>query len=202
MILTLVAGILTLAALAVGVASLVYLHAVPSGLSPFSHPVSEYGITKYRNGYRTAAVSFGVSGIGAGVALAASLGQAASLTIFFLGVFAVSRLAIGWYPMDAMGTRATRTGVTHNLLAFATFGSATAAGFVVRIPLHDSPDWSSFETLSTTFAIVMLAGSLLTIATGAIPGTRRWFGALERVIYLGIIAWLALIGIASILVST
>ena len=51
---TQVAGAVPLLALAVVVASLVYLHIEPTGLSPLRNAVSQYGITSFKAGYRVA----------------------------------------------------------------------------------------------------------------------------------------------------
>ena len=67
------AGIIALLGLAVTVASLVWLHLQPTKLSPMHDPVSEYGITIFRAGYRAATIAFGA----AGLALAAGIGQPA-----------------------------------------------------------------------------------------------------------------------------
>jgi hypothetical protein len=56
-----VAGMIALAALAVTVASLGYLHLAPTGLSPIRNAVSQYGITPFRTGYRAATIAFAVA---------------------------------------------------------------------------------------------------------------------------------------------
>ncbi|MDA8199230.1 MAG: hypothetical protein M0Z54_07355 [Thermaerobacter sp.] len=53
-----VAALLALLGLGGTVGSLLYLHLVPTGLSPIQNPVSPYGITPYRGGYRAATLAF------------------------------------------------------------------------------------------------------------------------------------------------
>ncbi|HYB29574.1 MAG TPA: hypothetical protein VEF89_23385 [Solirubrobacteraceae bacterium] len=49
-----IAGVVSLIAFAVVVASLAWLHVQPTGLSAARNAVSEYGITPFRSGYRNA----------------------------------------------------------------------------------------------------------------------------------------------------
>ena len=57
-----VCGVVALSALATAVGALVWLHLVPTGLSPLRDPVSQYGISIYRAGYRVATISLGIVG--------------------------------------------------------------------------------------------------------------------------------------------
>ena len=68
------AGVISLLALAAVVVSLGYLHLEPTGLSPVRNAVSQYGITSFRAGYRVATIAFGLSG----VALASGVDRAVS----------------------------------------------------------------------------------------------------------------------------
>ena len=57
------AGVIALLALAVTVASLTWLHVEPTGLSAVRNPVSQYGITRFRIGYRVATLAFAAAGL-------------------------------------------------------------------------------------------------------------------------------------------
>ena len=52
--------------LSIGVVALVVLHLMPSGLSPLRNPVSQYGITRFKAGYRVQTLAYGLAGAGAG----------------------------------------------------------------------------------------------------------------------------------------
>ena len=124
------------------VASLVYLHLVPSGLSPLHNAVSQYGISAYRGGYRATTISFGVAGAALAVGVAAvDPGTRMGAVVALLVVFAIARLVISWAPMDVPGSRVTRTGMLHWLLAVAAFGSLTAAAFNLGGGLAHAGRW-------------------------------------------------------------
>jgi len=55
------AGIIGLLGLAVTVASLAWLQLQPTKLSALRDPVSQYGITGFRAGYRAATIAFGAT---------------------------------------------------------------------------------------------------------------------------------------------
>jgi Protein of unknown function (DUF998) len=125
-----IAGAAALVALTATLISLAYLHAVPTGLSPVRTAVSQYGITRYRAGYRAATISFGAAGAFLATGVGSALtGRGVNLVVVSLVLFATGRLVISWFPMDAPGTALTSTGVAHGLLAIATFGSVATAAF-------------------------------------------------------------------------
>lgn len=118
----------------------------------------------------------------------------ATIAVVLLGAFAVARVLIPFFPMDRPETPRTRTGRIHNLLAVVAFSTATAAAFVAAGPLAQSGR-PLLATLSTTAGIIMAVGSILVIAGLAGSALRRVTGAAERLIYVGFIAWFALIAI-------
>ncbi len=121
-------GVVALAGIAVTVASLVWLHVVPTGLSPLRNPVSQYGISAHRGGYRLATIGFGVAGAAlAAGALVAPPFPGCRLVGGLLALFALARLLIGWAPMDQPGAPRTPSGTAHWVLAVAAFAAVTAA---------------------------------------------------------------------------
>ena len=123
-----IAGVVSLVALAVMVASLAWLHAERTGLSWVRNPVSEYGITPFRSGYRVATIAFGVAGLALAIGIDRAItGHGHAGVVALLVVFAVARGAISWFPMDAPDAPRTSTGGTHVLLASLAFLSIAGA---------------------------------------------------------------------------
>jgi Protein of unknown function (DUF998) len=191
------AGVVALAALAAVVASLMYLHLEPTGLSPVRNAVSQYGISDFKAGYRAATIAFAV----AGLALAAGLhrelsGHGARLVVLLLVVFALARAAISWYPMDAPGAARTSTGSTHGVLAIVAFGGATAAAFKLGSVLSDGAHWHSLAPVSVALGWAMIACLLGMALARSVPSVRARFGAIERGFYLSAIAWFVVFAVA------
>ncbi len=192
-----IAGAVSLAGTACAIGALGYLHAAPTGLSPLRSAVSEYGISPYRAGYRALTISMGVAGASISVALDRALhGSGVAEVVVLVGVFSLARLAISWFPMDARGSPRTSTGAAHALLAIATFVSvATAAIRLCRVLERDA-GWTTLANLSRGLGWAMVACFGVMVLSRIGPDLRRAFGAIERALYVAILTWLVVIGVA------
>lgn len=172
------------------------LHLLPTGLSPLHNAVSQYGITRYRLGYRIQTISLGVAGAAAAVGIAKAAPGRGRLVLVVLGVFAVARLAISWFPMDPPGSEPTSDGRNHGLLAIATFLAIIVAA--ARLPqlVHAIGGWHGVATASVVIAWAMVASMVAMITSRRSAGTGGYFGMAERVFYVAIVAWLVAVGIA------
>ncbi|WP_022901418.1 DUF998 domain-containing protein [Humibacter albus] len=169
--------------------SLVVLHVLPTGLSPLRDPVSQYGITRYRAGYRVAAVAAGVAGLG----MAALLGQATgrwSVPVVLLLVFALARILIAFFPMDAPGTPPTARGRVHLGLAIIAFFAVTVAAFLDP----GRSDVAGLGPITLACAILMALGTVGIVIARRSSGPSL-FGLFERLIYAGFLAWFLVVGI-------
>ena len=193
----LIAGILAVGGIAAAIASLCYLHLAPTGLSPVRNAVSQYGITAQRAGYRAATISLAVAGLALAVGIGAALhGRSRVAVVTLLAIFAIARAIISWFPMDAPGSPRTFTGAAHGLIALATFGTVTIAAFRLGQILAGDTRWHSLAPASTDLGWAMAACLAAMIAMRRSTGLRRYFGAVERALYLAIIGWLTLFALA------
>jgi hypothetical protein len=179
-------------------ACLVYLHVAPTGLNPVRDPVSQYGITDYFTFYRAAALSLGVAALTLAVALIEALEEANAAGIVFLIILGFARLTIGWVPMDAPGAPRTSTGLRHNLLATAFFASATVAAFLFTGTFADDPALSGIAPASAVLSWAMAVFSVLIFVTSLVGPVKRYFGLVERLLYVAVLAWIATVAIALI----
>ena len=190
------AGIIALLALAVTVASLVWLHLQPTGLSAVRNSVSQYGITSFRAGYRAATIAFGAAGLALAAGISQAIGGRALVAVTLLVVFAVTRAAISWFPMDAPGAQRTSSGRAHGWLAIAAFGAATLAALRLGTVLSRAARWHSFAPVSVALGWLMVALLVAMALARSVPAVRDRFGAVERAFYLAAIAWFAVFGVA------
>ena len=186
------AGALAIAGTSVSVASLVVLHLVPTGLSPITNPVSQYGITPYRVWYRVQTIGMGVAALACGVGVS-KLALGGSLVVALFVVMGVSRLLISWFPMDHPGGELTQTGRRHGLLAIAAFVSAASAGIRLGSQLQRAHVWPGGGDALVAIGVVMTV-ALIGMAAMRTGGTRRSFGLIERMFYLGAISMLLVVG--------
>lgn len=184
---TLVDGAATVSLVAVGagVAALVALHALPTGLSPARNAVSQYGITPYRWGYRLQTLAYAVAGVASGIALAATTGIPA-IVVALCFVFAAARAAISWFPMDEPGAAHTATGRRHGLLAIAAFLAVTLAA--LRLSGRATGTVLS-QPVITASEILGAFASLIGMAMVRRSAATNGFGAVERIFYLLMTGW-------------
>ncbi len=190
------AGIVALLALTVTVASLVWLHLQPTGLSAVRNPVSQYGTTSFRAGYRAATIAFGAAGLALAAGISQATGGRGLVAVTLLVVFAITRAAISWFPMDAPGAKHTRTGQMHFLLAFVAFFSVLAAASVLGAVLSGQGRWHELAPVSAALGYAMAACLAMFGLAQTLPALRARSGAIERGFYLFAIAWSAVFAAA------
>jgi hypothetical protein len=188
-----------LAATAVSVGAIVVLHVLPTGLSPMRNAVSQYGITRYRLGYRIQTIALAVAGAAAAVGLAEAAPGRALALIALVTIFALARLVISWFPMDEPGGKRTNHGSMHGLIAIVTFIAIAAAAGRLGSVAKQVPGWTTLATVSSAIAWLMVASliAMMVARRGAreTHSTPTYFGAIERVFYLAIVAWFVLVGV-------
>ena len=190
------AGIIALFGLAVTVASLVWLHLQPTKLSPVRNPVSEYGITSFRAGYRAATIAFGAAGLALAAGIGQALGDRGLAVVILLVVFAITRAVISWFPMDIPGAKWTRTGWIHFVLAFVAFASVLAAASVLGAVLSHPGNWHELAPVSTALGYALTACLAMLGLAQTVRALRAWFGTIERGFYLCTITWCAVFAVA------
>jgi Protein of unknown function (DUF998) len=190
------AGITALVALAVTVASLVWLHLQPTGLSPVRDPVSQYGITSFREGYRAATIAFAAAGLALAAGISQALGGRGLAVVILLVVFAIARVAINWFPMDPPGAKWTRTGWMHFVLAFVAFAAVLAAAEAFGAVLSNPGTWHELAPVSQALGYALTACLALFGLAQSVPPLRARFGAIERGFYLFAVTWCAVFAAA------
>jgi hypothetical protein len=168
------------------VACLVVLHLAPTGYSPLRNAVSEYGVGGYAWWYRAQAACAGTAAVLLAAALARDLDPAPRRVVALLCVFAVSRVAIGFFPTDLIGsTERTRTGVIHALLALVAFASISWAAATLPASEHGA------EWLGRVMGLTVL-GTIIGLRTTFL---RSYVGLIERGFYAAFLAWIFLVSL-------
>ena len=170
--------------------TLVVLHLLPTGLSPVTHAVSQYGITSYRLGYRVQTIAMGVAAIAAAIGISKLRIGGGSLVVCLLVIFGAARLAISWFPMDAPGTARTESGRRQERSRSAAFGGATLAALRLGTALGGSNAWVHARRPIVGLAIVMLVSLISMRVARRSESMRHYFGLVERAFYAGTIGFL------------
>lgn len=186
---------LALVGVAVAVIAVIALHIVPSGLSPLRDPVSAYGISRWSALYRVQTVATAVAALAVAGALLSARTPSAVAAVIALVALALTRAPISWVPMDAADAPRTPTGRRHDLLAFGAFAAASVGGFMTGIAFS-AAGFSAAASAATLLGWVMTVASAATILAGIVTALRPAFGLAERLIYVGMFAWLSVAAVA------
>lgn len=187
-------AVMILALLAGALISLVLAHILDRGVNPIRDAVSDYGARKYKNLYRLTAFWLGFAGLLTAVMLGDALFPKPTLVILLLLVYAATRGAITMFPVDLPGEEQTSVGRSHEVLATLAFGSFVIAAAIFPEVVKEDPFWGEERDLLNGLALfALLAG----IATGLTRHLifRSIFGAVERVYYVAMFAWMTTIAL-------
>ena len=190
-----VTGSIAIAGTASSLMALVILHLLPTGLSPVTNPVSQYGITSYRFGYRVQTVAMGIAAIAAAIGVSELGIGGGSIVVGLLAIFGGARLAISWFPMDAPDSARTESGRQHGLLALAAFGGATLSALRLGTDLSRSNVWGPASRPIVGLGIAMLVALISMGAARRGESMRHYFGLVERAFYAGAIGFLFVVAI-------
>jgi hypothetical protein len=190
-----VTGSIAIAGTASCLLTLVVLHVLPTGLSPLTSPVSQYGITSYRLGYRVQTVAMGIAAIAAAIGISKLSVRGGSLVVVLLVIFGAARLAISWFPMDVPGAARTESGRRHGVLALAAFGGATLAALRLGTDISGSSVWVHARWPIAGLGTAMLVSLISMGAARRSESMRHYFGLVERAFYAGTIAFLFVVAI-------
>jgi hypothetical protein len=174
---------------AASLVSLISVHLLDRGVNPISDAVSDFGAREHPWFYRLAAIWLGFAGLLIAVMLADAMFPKPTITILALLLFAASRWAITIFPVDLEDEEETSVGRSHTALAAGAFASIAVAAVSFSMVSGDDPLWSA-----KSGPLWALAGFLTVtaIATGAArASSSRYFGLIERLLYVAIFAWLS-----------
>jgi hypothetical protein len=188
---------LAAAAVAAGTVSLVWVSRLPTGHRPMVDAVSDYGASPYRFFYRVTVVSLGIGALLLLIALAHGTGVPDG-GLIWLGVYAVTRIAIAFFPTDLEGESVTATGRVHLLLAAAAFTAIAFAAVDLVPALGNEPGWDASGLLEALrWAVV--ATAVATGVTRVVASLRRTvFGFVERLLYAATVAFLLTVAVEAV----
>jgi hypothetical protein len=178
--------------------TLVWVDVIHTGHRPERDAVSDYGAGPYRWFYSTIVVSLGLGALLLLLALARGTDVAAG-GLIWLGVYAVTRLAIAWFPHDLEGKPVTPVGRVHLALAAAAFAAIAFAAADLAPALGDQPGWDGASDLIGVlrWAVIVTAFATL-LARVALPVRRVAFGLVERLLYAASIAFLVVVAVEAV----
>lgn len=179
--------------LAGSLVSLIAAHVADRGVDPLRDAVSDFGARQNPWFYRLTAIWLGAAGLLLAVVLADAMYPKPTGTILALLVFAAARWAITVFPTDLEGAEQTQTGRSHTMLAGVAFASIAVAALSFASAADPDVFWHARSGLLTALGLAVAMLAVLT-AVARVAGSR-FFGLVERLLYVAMYAWIAVVAV-------
>jgi hypothetical protein len=185
---TMVLALLTIVGVAVCLLNFTALHFLRPDVNPVLEPMSNYAVGPY--GFLLTAADIG-SGL---AALALTFGLYLSIAppgrsyvgLFLLGLYGVSVLLAGIFPID-VGAEATTFGAIHNIFGNISFFGFPIAAILLSLGMGKDERWRSFRRPALALSVVVVLAVILTIV-GFNLGIG--FGVTQRIFNVTALVWM------------
>jgi hypothetical protein len=190
---TMVLALLTIVGIADFLSIIAAMHFVRPDVNPVLEPMSNYAVGPY--GFLLTAADMGL-GL---AALALTLGLYLSIAppgrsyvgLFLLGLYGVSQLLAGIFPID-VGGETTTVGAIHNIVGNISFFGFPIAVILLSLGMDKDEWWRSFRPPALALSIVVVLTVILTIV-GFNLGIG--FGVTQRVANVAALVWMLVVAL-------
>lgn len=185
---TMVLALLTIGGIATFLFNLTALHFLRPDVNPVLGPMSNYAVGPY--GFLLTAADIGSSLAALALILGLYLGIAppgrSYLGLSLLGLYGVSQLLAGIFPID-VGGEATTVGTIHNIVGNISFFGFPIAVLLLSLGMGKDERWRSFRRPALALSIVVVLTVILTIV-GFNLGIG--FGVTQRIANVTALVWM------------
>jgi hypothetical protein len=169
------------------------LHFVRPDVNPVLEPMSNYAVGSY--GFLLTAVEIGSSLAALALILGLYLGIAppgrSYVGLFLLGLYGVSQLLAGIFPID-VGAETTTVGAIHNILGNIAFFSFPIAVILLSLGMGKDERWRSLRRPALALAGVVVLTVILTMV-GFNIGIG--FGVTQRIANVAQLVWMVAVAL-------
>lgn len=172
---------------------LIALHLLPTPVNPIRDAICDHASYRYGFLFNMQSGATGVGGLCLLAGFVLSGRSAPRFGVIALTVFALSRLALIFFPSDVKPPRTLR-GTAHMVLDVLMFAAISLGTAFLSYPYAGMRFPGTAGWTRASFMLLMSAGltelcATLTIFTVSVPALRRFMGLNERFLYLGILLW-------------
>ncbi len=188
-----VLAVLTIVGVADYLLILAALHFLRPDVNLVTEPISTYGasgpyaflFTAVELGAAVAALALTL-----GLYLSMVLSARAYVGLFFLGLYGVSELLAGLFPLD-VGAEATLNGIIHNIVGNLAFFGFPLGVILLSLAMGKDERWRSLRgtALAVSFAVV------LTVILTMVGSNIGLFGVTQRLANFTAMLWILLVGV-------
>jgi len=191
-------GVIRLLALLaiVGVADflliLASLHFLRPDVNPVLEPISTYAVGPYGFLFTAADIGSGLAALALmfGLYLGIAPPGRSYVGLFLLGLYGVSELLAGIFPLD-VGGEATTFGTIHNIVGNIAFFAFPIAVTLLSLGMGKDERWRSFRrpALAVSFAVV------LTVILTIVGSNIGLFGVTQRLANVTALLWMLVVAL-------
>ena len=191
-------GVIRLLALLaiVGVADflliLAALHFLRPDVNPVLEPISTYAVGPYGFLFTAADIGSGLAALALmfGLYLGIAPPGRSYVGLFLLGLYGVSELLAGIFPLD-VGGEATTFGTIHNIVGNIAFFAFPIAVILLSLGMGKDERWRSFRrpALAVSFAVV------LTVILTIVGSNIGLFGVTQRLANVTALLWMLVVAL-------
>src|SRR5918996_3969379 len=173
--------------------NLAVLHFVRPDVNPVLDPISNFAVGPYGFLFTAADIGLGLA------ALALTLGLYLSVAppgrsyvgLFLLGLYGVSVLLAGIFPID-VGGETTMVGTIHNIFGNISFFGFPIGVILLSLGMGKDERWRSFRRPALAVSLVVVLMVILTIV-GSNIGIG--YGVTQRIFNVTALAWMLLVAL-------
>jgi hypothetical membrane protein len=190
---TMLLALLAIVGIAVKFLTIAALHFLRSDVNPVLEPISNYGVGPYGFLLTVADIGSGLATLALvfGLYLGIPPPGRSYVGLLLLGLYGVSELLAGIFPID-IGGEATTVGTIHNIVGNMSFFCFPIAAILLSLRMGKDERWRSFRRPSLALSIVVVLSVILTIA-GFNLGIG--FGVTQRVANLAVLVWMLVVAL-------
>ena len=181
-------ALLAIVGVAVYLLMLGVLHFLRPDVNPVTEPISTYGASG-PYGFLFLAADLGSAVAALALTLGLYLGMVpparSYVGLFFLGIYGVSELLAGLFPLD-VGAEATLIGTIHNIVGNITFLGFPIAVILLSMGMGKDERWRAFRRPALAFSMMVVLTVILTIV-GSNLGIG--YGVTQRIANVAALVW-------------
>jgi hypothetical protein len=190
---TMVLAILTIVGIAVYLLNLAALHFLRPDVNPMLDPVSTYAVGPYGFLFTVADIGLGLAALALTFGLYLSIAPPGRsyVGLFLLGLYGVSVLLAGIFPID-VGGEATTFGIIHNIFGNISFFGFPIAVILMSLGMGKDERWRTFRRPALALSLVVVLTVILTIV-GSNLGIG--YGVTQRIFNVAALVWMLLVAL-------
>jgi hypothetical protein len=168
------------------------LHLLRPDVNPVTEPISTYAVGPYGFLFTVADIGSGLAALTLmfGLYLGIAPPGRSYVGLFLLGLYGVSELLAGIFPID-VGGEATTFGTIHNIVGNLSFFGFPIAVILLSLGMGKDEQWRSFRrpALAVSFAVV------LTVFLTIVGSNIGLFGVTQRLANVTAMLWMLVVAL-------